>query len=176
MRDRAKTTNFAIIYGIGPFSLAGRLGISQAEAKTFIEQYFERFPGVRAYLDRQIELARAQGFVETLTGRRRYIPEITARNFSVRAFGERAATNAPIQGSSADIIKMAMIDIHRELQKGELRAKMLLQVHDELLFEVPREQVDDLRAMVKARMEGAIELKVPLLVETGVGENWLECK
>ncbi len=176
MRDRAKTVNFAVIYGIGAFSLGNRLGISNAEGKQFIDAYFERFPGVRAYLDRQIELARAQGFVETLTGRRRYIPEITARNFSVRAFGERAATNAPIQGSSADIIKMAMIDIHRELKKGELRAKMLLQVHDELLFEVPREQVDDLRAMVKARMEGAIELKVPLLVETGVGENWLECK
>jgi DNA polymerase-1 len=176
MRDRAKTVNFAVIYGIGAFSLGNRLGISNAEGKQFIDAYFVRFPGVRAYLDRQIELARAQGYVETLTGRRRYIPEITARNFSVRAFGERAATNAPIQGSSADIIKIAMIDIHRELQRGDLRAKMLLQVHDELLFEVPREQVDDLRAMVKARMEGAIELKVPLLVETGVGENWLECK
>ncbi|MEW5928501.1 MAG: DNA polymerase I [Gemmatimonadota bacterium] len=176
MRDRAKTVNFAVIYGIGAFSLGNRLGISNAEGKQFIDAYFERFPGVRAYLDRQIELARAQGFVETLTGRRRYIPEITARNFSVRAFGERAATNAPIQGSSADIIKIAMIDIHRELKRGDLRAKMLLQVHDELLFEVPREQVDDLRAMVKARMEGAIELKVPLLVETGVGTNWLECK
>ena len=176
MRDRAKTVNFAVIYGIGAFSLGNRLGISNAEGKQFIDAYFERFPGVRAYLDRQIELARAQGYVETLTGRRRYIPEITARNFSVRAFGERAATNAPIQGSSADIIKIAMIDIHRELQEGGLRAKMLLQVHDELLFEVPREQVDDLRAMVKAKMEGAIELKVPLLVETGLGENWLECK
>ncbi len=176
MRDRAKTVNFAVIYGIGAFSLANRLGISNAEGKQFIEAYFERFPGVRAYLDRQIELAREQGYVETLTGRRRYIPEISARNFSVRAFGERAATNAPIQGSSADIIKIAMIDIHRELREGGHRGKMLLQVHDELLFEVPREEVDGLRAMVKAKMEGAIELKVPLRVETGVGENWLACK
>lgn len=176
MRDRAKTVNFAVIYGIGAFSLANRLGISNAEGKQFIDAYFERFPGVRAYLDRQIELAREQGYVETLTGRRRYIPEISARNFSVRAFGERAATNAPIQGSSADIIKIAMIDIHRELRDGGHRARMLLQVHDELLFEVPREEVDGLRAMVKARMEGAIELKVPLRVETGVGENWLACK
>ncbi|HEV2147781.1 MAG TPA: DNA polymerase I [Longimicrobiaceae bacterium] len=176
MRDRAKTVNFAVIYGIGAFSLANRLGISNAEGKQFIDAYFERFPGVRAYLDRQIELAREQGYVETLTGRRRYIPEITSRNFNVRAFGERAATNAPIQGSSADIIKIAMIDIHRELKQGKLRAKMLLQVHDELLFEVPREELDELREMVRTRMEGAIELKVPLLVETGVGESWLECK
>jgi DNA polymerase-1 len=176
MRDRAKTVNFAVIYGIGAFSLANRLGISNAEGKQFIDAYFERFPGVRAYLDRQIELAREQGYVETLTGRRRYIPEITSRNFNVRAFGERAATNAPIQGSSADIIKIAMIDIHRELKGGRHRAKMLLQVHDELLFEVPHEELDDLREMVRTRMEGAADLKVPLLVETGVGQNWLECK
>ncbi|HEX2094701.1 MAG TPA: DNA polymerase I [Longimicrobiaceae bacterium] len=176
MRGRAKTVNFAIIYGIGAFSLANRLGISNAEAKEFIDRYFERFPGVRAYLDRQIELAREQGYVETITGRRRYIPEITSKNWNVRAFGERAATNAPIQGSSADIIKIAMIEIHKELQDNSWRTKMLLQVHDELLFETPRDEVDRLRAMVKERMEGAIPLRVPLLVETGVGTNWLECK
>ncbi len=176
MRGRAKTVNFAIIYGIGAFSLANRLGISNAEAKEFIERYFERFPGVRGYLDRQIELARAQGYVETLVGRRRYIPEITSRNFNVRAFGERAATNAPIQGSSADIIKIAMIDIHKELRDGGWRAKMLLQVHDELLFEVPVDEAERLHAMVKSRMEGAAQLKVPLLVESGTGTSWLECK
>jgi DNA polymerase-1 len=176
MRGRAKTVNFAIIYGIGAFSLANRLGISNAEGKEFIDAYFERFPGVRRYLDRQIELAREQGYVETLTGRRRYISEINSRNFSVRAFGERAATNAPIQGSSADIIKIAMIDIHRGLRERGSRARMLLQVHDELLFEAPRDEVDATLALVKERMEGAIQLKVPLLVETGVGSNWLECK
>jgi DNA polymerase-1 len=176
MRGRAKTVNFAIIYGIGSFSLANRLGISNAEGREFIDAYFERFPGVRRYLDRQIELAREQGYVETITGRRRYIAEITSRNFSVRAFGERAATNAPIQGSSADIIKIAMIDIHRELRERGSRAKMLLQVHDELLFEAPRDEADATLALVKERMERAIELKVPLLVETGIGSNWLECK
>ena len=177
MRDRAKTTNFAIIYGIGPFSLAGRLGIGQAEAKTFIEQYFERFPGVRRYLDEQIEFARARGYVETITGRRRYIPEITSKNFNVRAFGERAATNAPIQGSSADLIKIAMIRIHEDLKKDPSSgARMLLQVHDELLFEVPRANAESLLARVRDRMENAMELNVPLRVESGMGTNWLETK
>jgi DNA polymerase-1 len=176
MRDRAKTVNFAIIYGIGSFSLAQKLGVSNAEGREFIDRYFERFPGVRNYLDEQIEKARKQGFVETLTGRRRYIPEISSKNFNIRAFGERAATNAPIQGSSADLIKIAMIDIQRELDSGGPAGRMLLQVHDELLFETPRGGEAALLAMVKEKMEGAAQLRVPLLVETGVGENWLECK
>jgi DNA polymerase I len=176
MRDRAKTVNFAVIYGIGPFSLAQRLGISNAEAKEFIDRYFERFPGVRRYLDEQIELARTQGFVETLTGRRRYIPEITSRNFNIRSFGERAATNAPIQGSSADLIKIAMIDIHRDIAEGRIRGRMLLQVHDELLFEAPRGEEEATLARIRERMEGAAELRVPLKVESGIGQNWLECK
>ncbi|MBA4156482.1 MAG: DNA polymerase I [Gemmatimonadetes bacterium] len=176
MRDRAKTVNFAVIYGIGPFSLAQRLGISNAEAKEFIDRYFERFPGVRRYLDEQIQRAREQGYVETLTGRRRYIPEITSRNFNIRSFGERAATNAPIQGSSADLIKIAMIEIHRDMQEGRLNARMLLQVHDELLFEVPRGGAEDALAQIRGRMESAAELRVPLRVETGTGKNWLECK
>jgi DNA polymerase I len=176
MRDRAKTVNFAVIYGIGAFSLAGRLGLPVAEAKEFIDAYFERFPGVRRYLDEQIETARTQGFVETLIGRRRYIPEIRARNFNVRSFGERAATNAPIQGSSADLIKIAMIRIQQDLDAGRAPAKMLVQVHDELLFEVPRGQEDAVKEMVRERMESAAELIVPLRVEGGVGDNWLECK
>ena len=176
MRDRAKTVNFAVIYGIGPFSLAQRLGIGNAEAKEFIERYFERFPGVRRYLDEQIERARALGYVETLTGRRRYVPEISSKNFNVRSFGERAATNAPIQGSSADLIKIAMIEIHHELQRTGAGARMLLQVHDELLFEVPHGESDALSALARARMEGAAQLKVPLVVEVGTGANWAECK
>jgi DNA polymerase I len=176
MRDRAKTVNFAVIYGIGAFSLAGRLGLPVAEAKAFIEAYFERFPGVRRYLDEQIETARERGYVETLTGRRRYIPEIRARNFNVRSFGERAATNAPIQGSSADLIKIAMIRIQEDLFAGRAPAKMLVQVHDELLFEVPRGGEAEVHAMVRERMEGAAELIVPLRVESGVGDNWLQCK
>jgi DNA polymerase I len=176
MRGRAKTVNFAVIYGIGPFSLAQQLGVSNAEAKEFIDRYFERFPGVRSYLDEQVEKARLQGYVETLTGRRRYIPEIQSRNFNIRSFGERAATNAPIQGSSADLIKIAMIDIHRALAAEGSRARMLLQVHDELLFEVPRGEEAALLELVRGRMEGAASLRVPLVVETGIGDNWLECK
>jgi DNA polymerase-1 len=176
MRGRAKTVNFAVIYGIGPFSLAQRLGITNAEAKEFIDRYFERFPGVRRYLDEQIEIARERGYVETLTGRRRYIPEITSKNFNIRSFGERAATNAPIQGTAADLIKIAMIDIDRELRTTDSGARMLLQVHDELLFETPRGEADATLAMLREKMEGAAELRVPLRVETGTGENWLECK
>jgi DNA polymerase I len=176
MRDRAKTVNFAVIYGIGAFSLAQQLGITNAEAKEFIDRYFERFPGVRRYLDEQIARARELGYVETLTGRRRYIPEIRAKNFNIRSFGERAATNAPIQGSSADLIKIAMIEIHRSLREGRSGARMLLQVHDELLFEVPRGEEEAALALVRAHMEGAAELRVPLRVEAGIGESWFECK
>jgi DNA polymerase I len=176
MRDRAKTVNFAVIYGIGAFSLAGKLGVAVNEGKEFIEAYFERFPGVRRYLDEQIEKARAVGYVETLTGRRRYIPEISSRNFNIRSFGERAATNAPIQGSSADLIKIAMINIHRRLKEEGGRSRMLVQVHDELLFETPIGEEDATLAIIRTEMEGAATLQVPLTVETGVGDNWLECK
>ncbi|HYJ79185.1 MAG TPA: DNA polymerase I, partial [Longimicrobiaceae bacterium] len=176
MRDRAKTVNFAVIYGIGPFALGPKLGLATAEEKEFIEQYFLRFPGVRRYLDEQMEKARTTGYVETLTGRRRYIPEINARNFNVRSFGERAATNAPIQGSSADLIKIAMIAIQKELDTRPGWARMLLQVHDELLFEAPAGEEDAVREFVRDRMESAWELSVPLKVETGIGNNWLETK
>jgi DNA polymerase-1 len=176
MRDRAKTVNFATLYGQGAFSLANSLGITNAEAKEFIDEYFRRFPGVRRYLDEQVELARTRGYVETLTGRRRYIPELKSRNWNIRAFGERAATNAPIQGSAADLIKIAMIRIHEDLQNGRVDAKMLLQVHDELLFETPVGNEDAVREMVRDRMENAAVLNVPLKVEGGVGENWLETK
>ncbi|HEX9107053.1 MAG TPA: DNA polymerase I [Longimicrobiales bacterium] len=176
MRGAAKTVNFATIYGIGPHALAGKLGTSYAEAKAFIEEYFRRFPGVRQYLDTQIEFARKHGYIETISGRRRYIPELKAKNFSIRQFGERVATNAPVQGSAADVIKLAMIDIQRELQRRGARTRMLLQVHDELLFEIPREEVEEMKPLVKERMEGAFRLEVPLEVSAGIGENWYECK
>jgi DNA polymerase-1 len=176
MRDRAKTVNFAIIYGIGAYSLAGKLGMEVAAAKEFIDAYFVRFPGVRRYLDEQVEHARSTGYVETLTGRRRYIPEIQSRNFNIRSFGERAATNAPIQGSSADLIKIAMIRIHERLKETGSPARMLVQVHDELLFETPVGTEEATLATVKELMEGAAELRVPLTVETGTGRTWLECK
>jgi DNA polymerase-1 len=175
MRAAAKTINFATIYGIGPYALSKQLGTSVQEAKTFIESYFERLPGVRKYLDRQIERAYEEGYVETLAGRRRYIPEVKSKNYNIRQFGERAATNAPVQGSAADIIKIAMIDIHRALA-GRDDAHMLLQVHDELLFEVAEDSVAEVRALVTELMEGAFELDVPLRVESGVGESWYECK
>src|SRR5690606_12046488 len=152
MRDRAKTVNFAVIYGIGSFSLAQKLGVSNAEGREFIDRYFERFPGVRQYLDAQIELARAQGYVQTLTGRRRYIPEISSRNFNIRSFGERVATNAPIQGTAADLIKIAMIDIHRTFREQGSSARMLLQVHDELLVETPIADVESTLAILRERM------------------------
>jgi len=176
MRDRAKTVNFGIIYGQGAFSLGNQLGISNAEAKEFIDEYFRRFPGVRRYLDEQVELARTRGYVETLTGRRRYIPELKSRNWNIRAFGERASTNAPIQGTAADLIKIAMIRIDQDLRDGRAPARMLLQVHDELLFETPAGSEDAVREVVRDRMENAAVLNVPLKVEGGVGENWLETK
>ncbi len=176
MRDAAKTINFATIYGIGPFALSKQLGTSVQEAKTFIDNYFERLPDVRKYLDRQIERAYEEGYVETLAGRRRYIPEVKSRNYNIRQFGERAATNAPVQGSAADIIKIAMIDINGVLKDRGDGTRMLLQVHDELLFEAPEGAVDEVKAMITERMEAAFELDVPLRVESGTGASWYECK
>ncbi|MEJ2186617.1 MAG: DNA polymerase I, partial [Gemmatimonadota bacterium] len=176
MRERAKTINFATVYGIGPHALARQLGTSYQEAKQYIDQYFQRFPGVRAYLDEQIRRAYDQGYVETISGRRRYIPEVKSKNYNIRQFGERAATNAPVQGSAADVIKLAMIAIHDELAERGSGTRMLLQVHDELVFEVPHDEVDAARDLVKQRMEHALEMDVPLEVAVGVGENWLECK
>jgi DNA polymerase-1 len=176
MRARAKTINFATIYGQGPHALSRQLGIAHAEAKAFIERYFQRFHLVRAYLDSMVEFARHNGFVQTIFNRRRYIPELRDRNFNIRAFGERTAANSPIQGSAADLIKAAMIRIHRALPAQGLEAKMLLQVHDELVFETPRPELDGLTALVRYEMEHAAELAVPLVVDIGVGENWLATK
>ncbi len=176
MRAAAKTINFATIYGIGPYALSKQLGTSVQEAKEFIDSYFERLPQVRKYLDRQIERAYEEGYVETLTGRRRYIPEVKSKNYNVRQFGERAATNAPVQGSAADIIKIAMIDIHQALDGRDDGTRMLLQVHDELLFEVPTGAVDEMAGLITERMEGAFALDVPLRVEVGTGASWYECK
>ncbi|HEU4564224.1 MAG TPA: DNA polymerase I, partial [Gemmatimonadaceae bacterium] len=176
MRARAKTINFATIYGQGPHALSRQLKIDYQEARRFIDQYFERFRGIRAYLDSMVEQAREQGYVQTIFGRRRYIPELRDRNFNVRAFGERTATNSPIQGSAADLIKIAMIRIHHELAAAGLASRMLLQVHDELVFEVPPDELDAVRELARREMEHAAQLSVPLVVEMGVGENWLETK
>ena len=176
MRARAKTITFATIYGQGALALSRQLSITLDEAKAFIKHYFERFAGVRAWLDKTVEEARQRGFVETLFGRRRYIPELRDRNFSIRAFGERTATNSPLQGSAADLIKIAMIRIHAALTRDRLETRMLLQVHDELVFELPESERTVAEALVKREMEGVASLAVPLLVSVGAGKNWIDAK
>ena len=174
-RDQAKTVNFATLYGQGPFGLARQLGIGMGDAKRFIERYFERFSGVRRFLDQQVEQARASGYVETLLGRRRHIPELRARVWHQRQFGERVAQNTPIQGTAADLIKKAMIGVADALQ-GDSDAVMLLQVHDELVFEVADERVPDVTRTVVGIMESALELRVPLKADVGTGRTWYDCK
>jgi DNA polymerase-1 len=176
MRGQAKTVNFATLYGQGPFSLARQLGITREEAKEFIATYFDRFNGVRDFLDAQVEMAREKGYVETLMGRRRYVPELRSGSWNIRQFGERVAQNTPIQGTAADLMKKAMIDVQSALDEAGTGAEMLLQVHDELLLEVPEAEVDAVRELVVSCMEGAVELKVPLVADWGVGGNWYECK
>jgi DNA polymerase I len=176
MRARAKTINFATIYGQGAHALSRQLKIEHAEAKDFIAKYFERFRGIRRYLDSMVEFARENGYVTTLFGRRRYIPELRERNFNIRAFGERTAANSPIQGSAADLIKIAMIGIDSALREGGHSAKMLLQVHDELVFEVPPGEMTAVQLLVKQKMEHAAQLSVPLVVDMGTGANWLDTK
>jgi DNA polymerase I len=172
LRRNAKTINYGIIYGIGAFGLATRLGIPHEAARRYIEAYFERYPGIRAYMDRAIQEARERGYVTTLDGRRCYAPEITSSNPARRGYAERAAINAPIQGSAADIMKRAMVRVHHALEESPLRARMLLQVHDELVFEVPEEEVEPTAALVRKVMAGAAHLSVPLVVDVGHGPNW----
>jgi len=176
MRARAKTINFATIYGQGAFALSRQLGITQDDAKRFIDQYFTRFAGVRAWLDRTVAQAREKGYVETLFGRRRYIPELKDRNYNIRAFGERTATNSPLQGSAADLIKIAMIGIAGALKERGLASRMILQVHDELVLEVPAGEEEAATEVVKRHMEGAARLRVPLVVSVGLGMNWVDAK
>ena len=175
MRGQAKTVNFATLYGQGAFGLARQLGIPRDEAKTFIDQYFERFSGVRRYLDEQVAMAKERGFVETLMGRRRFVPELRSKNWNVRQFGERVAQNTPIQGTAADMIKLAMIRVDEALASRE-GVELLLQVHDELVFEVEEDQVEDVAAIVKAAMESAMTLDVPVRVDWGAGRTWYDCK
>ena len=174
MRRRAKTVNFAVIYGMSDFSLARSLGISTKEARDYIETYFARFPGVREYTKSTIEQAREQGFVSTPLGRRRYMHDINSANRNVRQFAERAAVNMPIQGMAADIMKIAMIRVARDLKSQPLKTKMVLQVHDELLFEVPPDEIDRVAPLVRSAMEDAYKMRVPVKVDVKVGKNWAE--
>lgn len=174
MRRHAKTANFGIIYGISAFGLAERLGISRTEAKTLIDEYFLAYPQIKTYIESAIKKAKENGYVETLLGRKRFLPDINSQNSVVRGFAERNAVNAPIQGSAADIIKIAMVNIQRKLEKENLQAKMILQVHDELNFTVPVNELETVRKLVVYEMEHAFPLSVPLIVDCGVGNNWLE--
>lgn len=173
-RRKAKEVNFGIPYGVSAYGLATRLGISNQEGKEMIEQYFERFPGIKSYIDETVKFANENGYVTTLLGRRRYIPDINSRNWNVRGFAERTAINMPIQGTAADIIKLAMIKIQNYLENEEKLSRMLLQVHDELIFEVDENETDEVPEKIKDLMESAYELKVPLKVDAGIADNWLE--
>jgi DNA polymerase-1 len=173
-RSQAKTVNFGIIYGQGAFALAEQTGLSRSEAKQMIEAYFETYPKLKEYMAEQVKKAREIGYVETILGRKRHLKDINSGNFVVRGHAERNAVNAPVQGSAADVVKMAMIKINQQLEEQKLQTKMLLQVHDELVFEAPVDEVEIATQLIKKEMESAIETQVPLLVEVGVGVNWLE--
>lgn len=174
MRRKAKEVNFGLLYGIGPFGLKIRLRISQSEAKEVIDTYFRRFPRVKEYINSTLEFARKHGYVETLLGRRRYLSNINSKNSAVRMAEERQAINMPIQGTAADMIKLAMVAIYREMKKRKLRSRMILQVHDELVFEAPKDEVKELEELVSDKMKNALKLDVPIDVEVGKGPNWLD--
>lgn len=176
IRRQAKAVNFGIVYGISDYGLSQNIGISRKDAKRFIDTYFKEYPGVKKYVDSSVETAREKGYVETIAHRRRYLPDIHASNFSVRSFAERTAMNTPIQGSAADIIKIAMINMQNELEKRQLKTRMLLQVHDELIFEVPDEEMSVVKELVPKVMDSAVKLDVPLKVETSWGNNWYDAK
>jgi len=171
-RRRAKAVNFGIVYGLSPFGLSQQLGIEQKEAKQFIDAYFEKYKGVRRYIDRTIEECRREQKVKTLFGRVRPIADINSKNPNMRGFAERTATNTPLQGTAADLIKLAMIRVDGAIIERNLRSRMTLQVHDELVFEVPEAEEDEMRSLVREQMEQVYQLKVPLVVEVGVGKNW----
>ena len=173
-RSNAKTVNFGIIYGVSAFGLSNQTDLSRSEAKELIDTYYATYPKLRAYMSEQVDFARDNGYVQTVLGRRRYLKDINSRNAVVRGAAERNAVNAPIQGSAADIIKIAMINIYNKLQEGNYKTKMLLQVHDELVFDVFKPELETIKTLVKTEMENAFKLKVPLDVELDTGDNWLE--
>jgi DNA polymerase-1 len=174
MRRKAKEVNFGIMYGIGAFGLKTRLEISQTEAKDIIDTYFRKYPGIKYYIDNTIKFAREKGYVETILGRRRYFKNINSKNGTLRQFEERAAINMPIQGTAAEMIKIAMIRIQDEIEKHQLDAKMILQVHDELLFELPNAEVNLMKKIIDENMQKALDLEVPIVVDIGVGKSWFE--
>ena len=176
MRSKAKAVNFGIVYGIGAFSLSKDIGVSRAEADAYIKEYLKNYAGVDAYMKQVVEQAKEKGYVETMFGRRRYLPELKSGNFNLRSFGERVARNMPIQGAAADIIKIAMIRVSDRLEKEGLQAKLILQVHDELIVECPAEEAEQVKALLTQEMEGAVKLSVPMVADAGAGRTWFEAK
>ena len=176
MRRNAKAVNFGIVYGISEFSLAEDIGVSRAEAKAYIDSYLEKYAGVRRYMHEIVEQAKKDGFVTTLMGRRRYLPELQSKNYNLRSFGERCAMNTPIQGTAADIIKLAMVRVADALEARHLSARLVLQVHDELIVECPVGEVEQVLKLVEAEMEQVVELDVPLFAEAKQGTSWYEAK
>jgi len=176
MRRAAKAVNFGIVYGISAFSLSQDLGVTTADAKDYMDAYFERFPGVKKYMEDVVAKAREDGFVETLFRRRRALPEIKASKFATRSFGERVALNMPIQGTAADIMKLAMVRVFDRLRAERLEARLIMQVHDELIVECPEQEAEQVKTLLTAEMEGVMDLAVPLLAEAHSGKNWLEAK
>ena len=174
MRSKAKAVNFGILYGQGAFGLAQNLGIPRREAKEIIDAYFEQFKDLKQFTARCVDSVREKGYAETVMGRRRYLPDIQSNNATVRAFAERNAVNAPIQGSAADIIKVAMVSVDKALKSAQLKSKMIMQVHDELVFDVLVEEVEAVEKLVRASMVQAVELNVPLVVDMSTGKDWLE--
>jgi DNA polymerase-1 len=174
MRKRAKAVNFGIVYGIGDYSLAMDIGVTKKQAGEYIDSYLKTYPAVAAYLQDIVKTAKRDGYVATLFGRRRYIPELTASKKMLIAFGERVAMNSPIQGSAADIIKAAMVNLERELSASGLDARLILQVHDELIVECHRDCMDEVKEILKRVMENTIALSVPLTVDVQAGDNWFD--
>jgi len=176
LRSRAKAVNFGIVYGISDFSLAGDIKVTRKEAKQYIENYFETYRDIKDYLDQTVLSAKANGYVSTIFGRRRYIPELSVQNHNVRAFGERVAMNTPIQGSAADLLKIAMVSVYRRLRQENMQSRIILQVHDELILECPEREVDRAKQILIEEMENAGNIGIPLKVDLGVGDNWYQAK
>lgn len=175
-RSNAKAVNFGIVYGISDFGLAEQLGIEKKQAKKYIEEYLTQYSGIKKFMDDITEQAKEKGYVETVFHRRRYIPELKSKNYMVRQFGARAAMNTPIQGTAADIMKIAMIKVYNELERRNLKSKIVLQVHDEMMIEAIEEEKEEVKKIIKESMENAVKLNVPLIAEISEANNWYDCK
>ena len=175
-RTKAKAVNFGIVYGISDFGLGEQLHISRKEAKEYIDQYLEKYVGIKSFMTNIIEEAKEKGYVSTMFGRRRYLPELKAQNYTVRQFGTRAAINMPIQGTAADIMKMAMIEVNKKIEEKGLKSRIVLQIHDELLLEVPNEELEEATKLLKDSMEHIVKLSVPLIAEVTTADSWYGCK